>query len=105
MGETFVTRLIGTRRGVSLNGKPRLDKDGRVVETTLDYRTASGPQIGEVLHEETGLQPGYTLKGDELYVRAVVKSSGAPAVPSAEFAFKRAWTQPVGWRVEERKPK
>jgi hypothetical protein len=49
------------------------------------------------LDEVTGLNPTYTLKGDELYVRAVVTSSGAPAVPSVEAEFKRAWTQPVGW--------
>ena len=95
--ESFVTRFIGTRRGVKLEGKPRLDENGRVVETTLDYRSSTGPQIGEVLGEVTGLNPTYTLKGDELYVRAVVTSSGAPAVPSVEAEFKRAWTQPVGW--------
>jgi hypothetical protein len=33
----------------------------------------------------------------KFYVRAVVTSSGAPAVPSVEAEFKRAWTQPVGW--------
>lgn len=103
--ETYSTKFVGTRRGVSLSGKPRLDSAGRVVETTLDYRTASGPQIGEVLHEESGLHPSYTLKGDELYVRAVVTSSGAPRVPSSEFPFKRAWTQPVGWRIEAREAK
>jgi len=100
-GESFVTRFIGTRRGVNLKGKPRVDQQGRVVETTLDYRTASGAQIGEVLREETGLNPACTLRGDELYIRAVVTSSGKPEVPSTECAFKRAWTQPVGWHVAE----
>ena len=95
--ETFVTRFIGTRRGASIQGKPRLDQQGRVIETTLDYRSGGGPQIGEVLSEVSGLNPSYTLKGDELYVRAVITSSGAPEVPSTEAEFKRAWTQPVGW--------
>jgi len=95
--ETFVTRFIGTRRGVKIEGKPRLDQDGRVVETTLDYRTSQGPQIGEILGETQGLNPVYTLTGNELYVRAVVTSSGTPAVPSVEAEFKRAWTQPFGW--------
>lgn len=95
--ETFVTQFIGTRKGVNLRGKPRRDKEGRVVETTLDYRSASGPQIGEVLAEEKGANPSYTLRGDELYVRAIVTSSAAPQVPSNEFPFQRAWTQPVGW--------
>jgi hypothetical protein len=100
-GETYLTRFIGTRRGVNLKGKPRVDQDSRIIETTLDYRTAQGPQIGEVLLEMPGLNPSYTLKGDELYVRAVVTSSGQPAVPTNEFPFKRAWSQPVGWHIQK----
>ncbi|MBL9173696.1 MAG: hypothetical protein JNL10_09195 [Verrucomicrobiales bacterium] len=103
-GERFVTRFIGTRRGANLRGKPRLDATGQVLETTLDYRTDSGPQMGEVLAEVKGRTPAYTLRGDELYVRAVVTSSGAPEVPSTEFPFKRAWTQPVGWREHLSRP-
>jgi hypothetical protein len=96
-GETFVTRFIGTRRGVSLTGRPRRDPDGQVVATTLDYTAPGGPQIGEVLSEARGTSPSYTLAGDELYVRAVVTSSRKPLVPSTEHEFQRAWTQPVGW--------
>jgi hypothetical protein len=102
--EKFVTRFIGTRRGVQIEGRPRRDANGVVVETTLDYRTDAGPQIGEVLAEVPGLRPTYTLKGDELYVRAVVTSTGTPDVPSTEFEFKRAWTQPVGWNVPAASP-
>lgn len=97
--ETFVTRFVGTRRGVSLAGTPRRDRQGKIVETTLDYRSGSGPQIGEVFAEVPGLAPSYTLKGDELYVRAIVTSSGAPTIESVEAPHKRAWTQPVGWSV------
>ena len=95
--ETFVTRFVGTRKGANLKGKPRIDGNGRALDTTLDYRAASGPQIGEVLAEVPGTNPVYTLCGDQLYVRAIVTSSGAPEVPSKEFGLKRAWTQPVGW--------
>ncbi len=94
-GETYVTRFIGTRRGASLKGKLRGAETA--LETTLDYRNAAGPAIGEVLAEVAGTAPSYTMKGDELYLRAVVASSGRPEVPSAEFPYKRAWTQPVGW--------
>jgi hypothetical protein len=97
-GESFITRFIGTRRGVSVQGRARTDADGKVVETTLDYRTGSGPQMGEVLAEVPGLNPIYTLQGDELYVRAVVTSSGRIEWPSTEYEFQRAWTQPVGWQ-------
>lgn len=97
-GERLVTRFIGTRRGVHLAGRPRRDADGRVVETTLEYGGEGGPRIGEVFAEETGSAPTYAFRGDELYVRAVVVSSRRPEVPSTEFEFERAWTQPVGWR-------
>ena len=103
-GERFVTRFIGTRRGANLHGRPRLDAAGNVLETTLDYATGSGPQIGEVFAEVAGRSPAYTLRGDELYVRAVVTSSGPPEVPSTEFPFKRAWTQPVGWQESLSRP-
>ena len=97
-GERFVTRFIGTRRGVSLNGRPRFDAAGKVLETTLDYRSEAGPQIGEILAEVKGPRPSYHLRGDELYVRAGVVSSRKPEVPSTEAEFQQAWTQPVGWQ-------
>ncbi|MFZ4576011.1 MAG: hypothetical protein ACOYN0_16600 [Phycisphaerales bacterium] len=96
-GETFTTRFIGTRVGANLSGVPRKDKEGKVVETTLDYTAAGKPRIGEVLAEVEGLNPSYVLKGNELYVRAVVTSSGLPEFPTKESQLKRAWTQPVGW--------
>lgn len=94
-GETFTTRFIGTRRGTSTVGEPRLDDNGRPIDTTLRYSQA----IGEVLAEESGLTPSYTLRGDELYVRAVVTSSATPDVPSKESLNKKAWTQPIGWEA------
>jgi hypothetical protein len=42
-----------------------------------------------------GTRASYTLKGDELYVRAVVTSSKPPAVPSYANQKAQAWTQPV----------
>ncbi|MFM7803656.1 MAG: hypothetical protein ACKPGK_04090 [Verrucomicrobiota bacterium] len=100
-GERFTTRFIGTRRGVSLAGKPRVDAAGKVVETTLDYRAETGPQIGEILAEVKGPRPSFRLRCDELYVRAVVTSSRKPEVPTTEAEFQQAWTQPVGWKVGE----
>jgi hypothetical protein len=69
-GETFTTQFLGVRR----NGT-----------------------AGAVLAEVKALNPSYTLQPNELYVRALVTSTGKPAVPSDEFPTKRAWTQPVGW--------
>jgi hypothetical protein len=98
-GERYHTRFIGTRKGVRLEGRTRRDPDGTLVETTLDYTAPGGPRIGEVLSEVRGLHATYTMRGDELYVRAVVQSSATPKVPSIEHPFQRAWTQPVGWAI------
>jgi hypothetical protein len=98
-GEQFVTRFIGTRKGANMTGRPRLDKAGKPIHTTLDYSTPAGPQIGEILAEVTGTSAVYRFKGDELYVRAVVTSTAPTEVFSREFKFKRAWTQPVGWTL------
>ena len=68
--EQFTTRFMGVRRGGA---------------------------AGDVLAEVTGVNPAYTLRSGELYVRAVITSTGKPEVPSDEFPTKRAWTQPVGW--------
>jgi hypothetical protein len=97
--EQFVTRFIGTRKDANIIGRPRVGSDGRSIHTTLDYSTATGPQIGEVLAEVHGTSPVYTFKGDELYVRAVVTSNAATEVFSREYKFKRAWTQPIGWQL------
>jgi hypothetical protein len=70
-GEQFVTRFVGVRRG-----------------------SREGVSLGEV----TGRTPSYVMKSDELYVRAVVTSNLVPEVPSKEFGYRRAWTQPVGWK-------
>jgi hypothetical protein len=93
-GESYVTRFLGTRKGVRITGKPRSDSPE---EATLQYGADGGPRMGEVLAEVKGLTPSYTLRGDELYVRAVVTSTGKAAGESEEFPYKRAWTQPVGW--------
>ncbi|HBY61562.1 MAG TPA: hypothetical protein DEH78_17205 [Solibacterales bacterium] len=96
-GEVLTTQFIGTRRGANLQGRPRRDGNGQPLETTLDYRSPASPPIGEVLAESKETTPHYTLRGDELYVRAVVTSNLPPAVPSRECPVQRAWTQPVGW--------
>jgi hypothetical protein len=102
--ETFVTKFVGTRIGANLEGKPRRNSDGAIVETTLDYTAEGKPAIGEVLAQVEGLHPAYTLKGDELYVRAIVISSGIPEFPTKESQVKKAWTQPVGWERHMKAP-
>lgn len=60
-------------------------------------------RIGVTVHSVDGDSSSYALRGDELYVRAVVTSSLPHADPSYEGQHRQAWTQPVGWR--SRNPK
>jgi hypothetical protein len=78
---TFSTRFVGTPKGFAAGGKTPLDS----------------PEVGKTFATVSGARPTYTLKGDELYVRAVVTSSKPPRVPSYEGQSAQAWTQPVGW--------
>ena len=72
-GVVFETRFIGTRKGT-------LEKAGEILDT-----------VG-------GLTPSYQMKGDELFVRAVVTSSRDHPNPSFRAQHEQAWSQPVGWR-------
>jgi hypothetical protein len=51
----------------------------------LRYRTFFVGRDGRVLKQDDSLEPSYTFKGDELYVRARVEASNGA----------RAWTQPT----------
>ncbi|MDC0278915.1 hypothetical protein OAL43_01780 [bacterium] len=57
-------------------------------------------KIGKVLASSPEPNPSYTMKGDELYVRAVITSSEPPEDPSFKNQQQQAWTQPVGWNLE-----
>jgi hypothetical protein len=100
---TFKTQFIGTLRGfddkseptVGADGKPPVDKTGKPLRVSRKY---SG-EVGQVLATAEGLSAKYTLTGKELYVRAVVTSSEAPADPSFKGQMRQAWTQPVGWEA------
>ena len=54
-------------------------------ESDFIYTTTFSGRDGDVLAEETGLSPSYSIRGDEGYVRATVRSSSGG----------KAWTQPV----------
>ena len=57
-------------------------------------------KVGEVLATSTSLEPAYTLTGDELYVRAVIRSDEVMTNPIKPGEKQQAWTQPVGWEVK-----
>lgn len=94
---TFTTAFLGSLEGVDLAATPMKAKgaDGVDRQTTGKYADA----VGQVLATIEGAHASYTLKGNELYVRAVVTSSKAPSEPSRENQKAQAWTQPVGWQA------
>ncbi len=55
-------------------------------------------RVGQRVLSSNSLSPSYRMKGNELYVRAVVTSTKPHQDPSFENQFQQAWTQPVGWK-------
>lgn len=94
-GATYVTRFIGSPRGVSLAAQERVDLKGKPLVTTKKYAA----EIGRTFHEAAGTSVSYQLTGQELYIRAVVTSSLAHTSPTKPGQRQQAWTQPVGWSV------
>ena len=62
--------------------------------------TAEEDRIGKTMAKMEGLSPSYTLRGTELYIRAVVTSDKPHVDPSFEGQRQQAWTQPVGWESD-----
>jgi hypothetical protein len=92
----YTTRFIGTLRGYDPTRKPVTDKDGMRLPVTQRY----SEDVGRVLATVEGTDPQYRLKGNELYVRAVVTSNEPPENPSFPDQRAQAWTQPVGWEAQ-----
>ncbi len=70
------------------------DKQGKPFRMIKQYSC----DVGKVLAKVEGTRATYRLTGDELYVRAVVRSDlrvPSPKIPA--FSTKQAWCQPVGW--------
>lgn len=90
-GVKYTTQFIGTRKGCDLKGEPVRDEAGKVLPVTLRY----SDEMGKVLAEVDGDSASYTLKGDEIYVRAKVISSRLKENPYAAGDHEMAWVQPV----------
>jgi hypothetical protein len=91
-GVTYRTQFIGTRKGASMASElipPEKDH-----QRTLPHRRYS-KEVGAVLSEVTGANASYTLRGDELYVRAKIISSKPKVNGSVRDEFETAWTQPL----------
>ena len=72
-GESYTTRIIGTRRGHE-------DDPAR---------------IGETFATVTGIRIRYRLHPDQWYIRATITSDAPHPVASFPGQLKQAWTQPV----------
>jgi hypothetical protein len=88
---TYKTEFIGTRRGYDATSTEVNGEDGKPLRVTRRY----SKDIGTVLATSTDLAPSYTLKGDEIYVRARITSSKAKLNGSIAGEFECAWSQPV----------
>lgn len=91
-GVTYRTLFIGTRRGYRPHTDETVPVDG--TDRTHTVRRYSD-DVGAVLAEVEGLAPSYTLRGDELYVRAKVVSSKPKVNAYRAGEFETAWTQPL----------
>ena len=87
-GESYTTQFIGTRKSADRTPKEPAVEGKRLTKTY-------SAEVGAVLAEVSGIQASYQMKGDELYIRAVVTSSALVVNPPFEGQQKQAWTQPV----------
>ncbi|MGQ0713809.1 MAG: PHP domain-containing protein [Gemmatimonadaceae bacterium] len=88
-GATYTIQFIGTRGDYDTATVAMRDSVG----TPVTRRYSS--DIGAVLAEARGTRASYTMRGDELYVRARVASSKPKTNPSYSGQVEMAWTQPV----------
>ena len=91
-GVTYTTQFIGTRRGYDRDSEPVIVM---VKEQPVSVTRRYSDDVGLVLAQINGVAPSYTLKGDEIYVRAKIISSKKKENPYAKGEVEVAWTQPV----------
>jgi len=95
-GVTYTTEFRGTLKNYDRAVKevPTPEGDNHPV------RLQHGADVGKLLASNTSLEPSYQLTGDELYVRAVIRSDEEMKNPITPGEKQQAWTQPVGWMAE-----
>lgn len=90
-GVRYTTQFIGTRRGHDPASQAVTDAEGKEIRTTRRY----SDDVGAVLAEADGPVARYTLKGDEVYVRAKVISSRKNEKSHVAGENEAAWVQPI----------
>lgn len=101
-GVRYEIEFKGSRSNVSLEREEVpavVDEKGLAHPVTANYLDEN---IGITLKSKKGTKATYRFKGDELYVRAVVHSDVPPYFKYDDFSDfeKKAWTQPVGWKID-----
>jgi hypothetical protein len=91
-GVEYTIEFIGTRRGTDLNGRAVKD-----VPADLQGRISRrySEDIGVVLKTARGTDARYSLKRDDLYVRARITSTRLHPNPFRQGDTEMAWTQPL----------
>ena len=91
---TYRTEFIATLQSDDTDHKHASDDtDHKHAPDGMDDKQ----RVGQRVLSSDSLSPSYRLKGNELYVRAVVTSNKPHQDPSFKDQFQQAWTQPVGW--------
>lgn len=90
-GVNYTIEFVGTRKGYDPTSQPVYSAKGEELVTTQKYSA----DIGTVLKTVSGTKADYQFKGDELYVRARIKSSKKHPNPSEIGDFECAWVQPL----------
>ena len=90
-GLEYVTEFIGTLKNYDRQTEARLDQGGKPIRTTRQY----SDEVGRVLMTSTAISSTYPFRGNEIYVRARVRSNSPHPDPSWPRQIKCAWTQPV----------
>jgi hypothetical protein len=94
-GVTYRTQFYGTRkshtRGSHVITQPPGEKEPR---RTVPHRRYN-KDVGMLLSEVAGTNASYTLRGDEIYVRARIVSSRLKGNPGVAGEYESAWTQPL----------
>ena len=93
-GVTYTTQFIGTRRGYDPTSQIVLPPANEPARKTLPHRRYS-KDVGAILAEVSGPSAAYTLKGDEIYVRAKIISTKPKPNASVAGEVEMAWTQPL----------
>ncbi|MGM0506946.1 MAG: hypothetical protein ACQER4_07140 [Bacteroidota bacterium] len=92
-GVDYTIEFIGTDQEHDISSEPVLDEDGEEMRATRSY----SEEVGRVYQSTEGTEARYELTGDELYVRARVRSTKEHPNPFQEGDVEVAWTQPIAF--------